>query len=439
MSKDAPTPDPRMAEAALRNAQIGEEALRWYREIYDRDLRPAQDEQRSLQRGLISDYLTDRQTQRQFAQEQQAYYNRTFRPIEEQMARDAMNYDSASNISRRQGIAGAAVTQAFSNAQQQSARNLSRMGLNPNSGAFAATNARLANAQALATAGARTGAAFDTMDRAIALRSGAANFGRNMPNTAANYFGLANQTGGLANSTGLSGMDMMRQNAAFVGQGFDQGMRGYTNSANIYNQLYQGQMQGYAADQQAMGAAIGGAFGFLGYGMGPSAGFLRPGSSKDIKTDKREVEDGKALKGIKRLDVEKWRYKDDSEGREHIGAYAEDFKREFGVGDGKTIDVIDAMGVTMKAVQDLADEVDGMKGRRGLRKADGGKVHKGKGRVKGPGGPVDDKVPAMLSNGEYVLPADTVKKVGIGALDRLVKETHTPASKQRRGLKKKGK
>lgn len=33
MSKDAPTPDPRMAEAALRNAQIAEDALRWYRDI----------------------------------------------------------------------------------------------------------------------------------------------------------------------------------------------------------------------------------------------------------------------------------------------------------------------------------------------------------------------------------------------------------------------
>lgn len=434
MCSDAPTPDPRMAEAALRNAQLGEDAFRWYQDIYNRDLRPAQEEQRSLQRGLISDYLTDRQSQRQFAQDQQAYYNRTFRPVEEQMARDAMNYDSASNISRRQGIAGAAVTQAFSNARGQANRNLSRFGLNPNSGAFAATNSRLANQQALATAGARTGAAFDTMDRAIALRAGAANFGRNMPNTAASYFGLANQTGGLANATGLSGMEMMRANGAFGGQGFGAAMQGYTNSANIYNQLYQGQMSAYSADQALLGAAIGAVGSFAGYAYG------RGGSSKDIKTDKREVEDGKTLKGIKRLDVEKWKYKDDGEGREHIGAYAEDFKREFGVGDGKTIDFIDAVGVTMKAVQDLAGEVDSLKKEhRGLKKADGGKIHKGKGKVSGPGGPVDDKVPAMLSDGEYVLPADTVEKVGVSTLNTLVKKTHTPAARQRRGLKRKGK
>lgn len=68
----------------------------------------------------------------------------------------------------------------------------------------------------------------------------------------------------------------------------------------------------------------------------------------------------------------------------------------------------------------------------GVKFADGGKVHVGKGPVSGPGGPVDDKIPAMLSDGEYVLPTDTVKKIGKKKLDKLVAETHTPAAVQRR-------
>lgn len=47
------------------------------------------------------------------------------------------------------------------------------------------------------------------------------------------------------------------------------------------------------------------------------------------------------------------------------------------------------------------------------------------GPVRGPGGPRDDKIPAMLSNGEYVLPADTVKKVGVAKLERLRRRTHS--------------
>jgi hypothetical protein len=85
---------------------------------------------------------------------------------------------------------------------------------------------------------------------------------------------------------------------------------------------------------------------------------------------------------------------------------------------------------------------DGGHVRKGLKYRDGG-LHEGAGPVSGPGGPVDDKVPAMLSDGEYVLPADTVEKVGVKKLDRLVKETHTPAAIQRargkRGLKGKKK
>lgn len=75
--------------------------------------------------------------------------------------------------------------------------------------------------------------------------------------------------------------------------------------------------------------------------------------------------------------------------------------------------------------------------------ADGGDATrnaKKRGLVRGPGGPVDDMIPAMLSDGEYVLPADTVKAIGKKKLDKVVKKTHTPAAIQRkRGMNKRGK
>ena len=43
------------------------------------------------------------------------------------------------------------------------------------------------------------------------------------------------------------------------------------------------------------------------------------------------------------------------------------------------------------------------------------------GYVSGDGGPTDDKVPAMLSNGEYVVKASTVKKIGVPMLDKINK------------------
>lgn len=61
--------------------------------------------------------------------------------------------------------------------------------------------------------------------------------------------------------------------------------------------------------------------------------------------------------------------------------------------------------------------------------ADGGTV-KPRGFVVGKGTGTSDSIPARLSNGEYVLPADTVKAVGVEALDSLRAATHTPVKNE---------
>lgn len=48
------------------------------------------------------------------------------------------------------------------------------------------------------------------------------------------------------------------------------------------------------------------------------------------------------------------------------------------------------------------------------------------GHVRGPGTGTSDSIPARLSDGEFVLPADTVQTVGVRRLRDLVRETHTP-------------
>lgn len=48
------------------------------------------------------------------------------------------------------------------------------------------------------------------------------------------------------------------------------------------------------------------------------------------------------------------------------------------------------------------------------------------GHVRGPGTGTSDSIPAMLSDGEFVLPADTVRKVGVRRLQDLLDKTHKP-------------
>lgn len=51
------------------------------------------------------------------------------------------------------------------------------------------------------------------------------------------------------------------------------------------------------------------------------------------------------------------------------------------------------------------------------------------GHVRGPGSGTSDSIPARLSDGEFVLPTDTVRKVGVRRLQDLVDMTHTPSGK----------
>ena len=68
---------------------------------------------------------------------------------------------------------------------------------------------------------------------------------------------------------------------------------------------------------------------------------------------------------------------------------------------------------------------------------DGGRVEP-RGFVSGKGTGTSDSIKARLSNGEYVLPADTVRAVGVEALDALRESTHKPVkgeqSKAARGF-----
>ena len=60
------------------------------------------------------------------------------------------------------------------------------------------------------------------------------------------------------------------------------------------------------------------------------------------------------------LTVERWKYKGDN--TPHLGPYAEEFKKLFGVGTDHIISTVDAVGVCLKAIQELRAEVRALKG-----------------------------------------------------------------------------
>jgi hypothetical protein len=274
-SKAASASADRATDAASYAAELefdlGQQTLDFQKEYYNNTLAPLQRRDMELREELQSELLPAIRQQNQFAEQQNQFYRDTFQPVERRMVQEAMDYDSADNVNRRMGIAAANVNQQFSNAQQQGSRALSRLGINPNSSAFARENARLSGQQALASAGAQTGAAFETMDRGVALRAGAANFGRNMPNTASNFYSGANQGAQTSGGVSSQGMGVAVNAVAPMLQGSQIANNAFSSAGNILNQNFQNRMAMFDSAQRGAAGLFQGIGTFAASGVGQDA------------------------------------------------------------------------------------------------------------------------------------------------------------------------
>jgi TP901 family phage tail tape measure protein len=99
-----------------------------------------------------------------------------------------------------------------------------------------------------------------------------------------------------------------------------------------------------------------------------------------------------------------------------------------GTADNKLADVLDRLEKRLKEVEGGANltkaedkKVKEFKKEKGRKAAAGGYIsnYMGGGNVSGPGTKTSDSIPAMLSDGEYVIKADSVQKYGVGTFDLL--------------------
>ncbi len=137
-----------------------------------------------------------------------------------------------------------------------------------------------------------------------------------------------------------------------------------TTTTSSFSQKQSGNLLGslgnFAMGLGFMGSGIGSLFGGAGgaasmAGRAASAGgFLYP-SSRLIKTEGRPIDGETALAMIEALPVEMWEYLTPYTGLSgtHLNTYAEDFQRITGLGDGKTIQALDLMGIIMAAQKEI--------------------------------------------------------------------------------------
>lgn len=278
--------DAQRAMASDANA-LNAEQFEWNKWVYENDIAPANEANQELQFLLTEDYLDTSKTNKDFANEQRDEYRSTYLPIERQVAAESKDYDSDANVQRRSGMAAANVNQQFSNATAQRARTLGRYGLNPNSSAFSAQSGKDAIAQAAMASGAATGAAFETKDRAIALRSGVANFGRGMPNTAAQATALSTSANAGASSASQLSANAAGAGPTFMNQAYNTRVGGLNDYGNVLGATGARESALWGNIAQGMGSVTGsmvqgaGGWGAIG---GKIGGMFSPSASKTMDT-----------------------------------------------------------------------------------------------------------------------------------------------------------
>ncbi|MDP0928502.1 tail fiber domain-containing protein [Paracoccus onubensis] len=262
-----------------------------------------------------------------------------FIPLQNEYIREAYSWDSPERKERAASEAIADVRQQQQIAEGTRLRSAMRMGVNPASGAYNA-GAREADLNAtLAASGAGNMARRRVESEADSRQANAINLGSGLAVNPATSMGLSNGA---------------------IQSGAQGAMQGYGQQGQLLTNDYNARMSSWQADQQANS----GFFGALGTVAGMMSGNpLSMFSSKEYKTDKKKLGKDKALGAIREMPVEEWSYKPGiaDEGR-HIGPYAEDFQQATGVGDGKTIDIPTAIGVTMGAIRDLDAKVSRLEG-----------------------------------------------------------------------------
>lgn len=346
----APSPDPAIGRAAIMQADLGKEFLEFSKEQYT--AQTARNDKLDELSTKVANAQLDASTQAQaWAGEDRERYKSVFQPLQDEFVAEAQKYGSEAYQNEAATKARADVMNASAGQAAQRQRQMGSMGISPTSGRYAGIE-RASDVQvSLGAAGAENNARELARSKGLALKADAINLGNGLPSSAAGSLGLGVNAGSSAVNTSTVPISSYAQSMGMMQGGYSTAMNGYQGSANTLNNLYQNQLSGWQAQQQA-------GSGFMN-ALGTVAGAAVMKSSREYKTDRAPARG--VLDAVRQMPVETWQYKPGIEdGGKHIGPYAEDFQAATGKGDGKSIPVVDAIGVTLGAIRELDQKVSGL-------------------------------------------------------------------------------
>lgn len=232
---DVPAPDPRLVEAQIKSMGIQDEAIQ--RIISNAEsMQPLQQEQMQFGLDAAKTAFTQSQEDRAFALGRRAELS----GMQDRLISDAKEFNTEAKREQLAAQATADVAQAFEAQRGQQTRQMTRMGVNPASGKFAAMANQMSVQEALGKATAANGARRAARQEGYALTDRATNALSGFPAMGERTTGAGAQYGGmgltLAN-TGLAGMNAgFGQAGQMAGQMGQNATSMYGAQATAYNQ-----------------------------------------------------------------------------------------------------------------------------------------------------------------------------------------------------------
>lgn len=341
-------------QQAQQNAKLGQDWLSFAKDQFN----VSSERQKNI--DALTAKVTDSQLKAQdtalgWANEDRARYKSIFQPLQDKFIEKAQNWDSPDAQEQAAAEAKADVTNSIAEQKAQSARAAAANGIRPDSGQWAGIDRATGIQGGLAAAGAQNTARRQLRDEAVNLQGQAINMGNGLPSTASTSLGQGVGAGSAATGNAINANNSWRGGVDIMNTGYGGALNSGNSAGSMYGNIYGNRVNMLNANDQMKSSAMGSILGGVGTGIGMYAGMK---SSRDAKEDKREVRG--VLEALKEMPVEAWSYKEgEGDGGNHIGTYAEDFQRATGLGDGKNISIIDALGITMGAIKELAEKVDG--------------------------------------------------------------------------------
>jgi hypothetical protein len=260
-------------EAARIQGQLGRDQLAFAKEQYERSA--------PLLQGIAQNQIDAQTQQMAQAKDYYDYQVNTFRPLEKSIVADAQKFNTEAYRDQIAGQAAADAGRAFGISQQQNQRAMASMGVNPNSGRFAAQQNATGLQQAAVRANAMTGARNQATQMGYARQLDAAGLGRGLAGASLGAYGGASSAGSMAGqnvqSAGQNYMGNMAIGSGTIAAGQNMQISGLSNILNNQTSAYVNTSGSVLGD---IGGVLGGA---------ASAYTAFGGSDRRIKENIEEV------------------------------------------------------------------------------------------------------------------------------------------------------